>query len=184
MKRFILSVLVFGFMVFFTTGCANKVPAYAISTNNVVSLQGLSANNGKVNLNNFTDSGRDESKVMCRLATPVGTANGETFASYIENAFKKELLVAGMYDPKSNITISVNIDNLYGSTTLGNAYWEFDVTVKSSNGTSYKVHSRYDYESSFTAMSACSEMQRSFVPAVQKLIGDIVKNPKFPDLLK
>ncbi len=183
MKRFILSVLVFGSMALFT-GCANKVPAYAISTNNVVNLQGLSKDNGKVNLNNFTDSGRDESKVMCRLATPVGTASGETFASYIENAFKKELLVAGMYDPKSNITISANIDKLYGSTTIGNAYWEFTVTVKSSNGTSYQVHTRYDYESSFSAMSACSEMQRSFVPAVQKLIGDIVQNSKFVDLLK
>ena len=183
MKRFILSVLVFGSMALFT-GCANKVPVYAISTNNVVNLQGLSKDNGKVNLNNFTDSGRDESKVMCRLATPVGTANGETFASYIENAFKKELLVAGMYDTKSNISISANIDNIYGSTTIGNAYWEFTVTVKSSNGTSYTVHTQYDYESSFSAMSACSEMQRSFVPAVQKLIGDIIQNPKFVDLLK
>lgn len=183
MKRFILSVLIFGLMALFT-GCANKVPAYAISTNNVVNLQGLAKDNGKVNLNNFTDSGRNESKVMCRLATPVGTASGETFASYIENAFKKELLVAGMYDPKSNITISANIDKLYGSTTIGNAYWEFTVTVKSSNGTSYTVHSRYDYESSFSAMSACSEMQRSFVPAVQKLIGDIIQHPKFVDLLK
>jgi hypothetical protein len=27
-------------------------------------------------------------------------------------------------------------------------------------------------------------MQRSFVPAVQKLIGDIVQNPKFVNLLK
>jgi len=183
MKRFILSVLVFGLVALFT-GCANKVPSYAISTNNVVNLQGLSKDNGKVNLSAFTDSGRDESEVMCRLATPVGIANGKTFASYIENAFKKELLVARMYDPKSNVIISANIDKLYGSTTLGNAYWEFDITVKSSNGTSYKVHSRYDYESSFTAYSACSEMQRSFIPAVQKLIGNIVQNPKFVNLLK
>jgi len=183
MKRFILSVLVFGSMALFT-GCANKVPAYAISTNNVVNLQGLSKDNGKVNLSNFTDSGRNESKVMCRLATPVGISSGETFASYIEDAFKKELLVAGMYNPKSNVTISANIDKLYGSTTIGNAYWEFTVTVKSSNGTSYTVHTQYDYESSYLATSACSEMQRSFVPAVQKLIGDIVQNPKFVDLLK
>jgi len=183
MKRFILSVLVFALMALFT-GCANKIPAYAISTNNIVSLQGLSKDNAKVNLNNFTDSNKDASKVMCRLATPVGTASGETFASYIENAFKKELLVAGMYDTKSNITISANLDNIYGSTTLGNAYWEFTITVKSSNGTNYQVNSKYDYESSFSAMSACSEMQRSFVPAVQKLIGDIVQNPKFVNLLK
>jgi len=183
MKRFTLSVLVFGLMALFT-GCANKVPSYAISTNNVVKLQGLSKDNGKVNLGEFTDSGNNESKVMCRLSTPIGTASGETFASYIQNAFKKELLVAGMYDPKSNVTISANLDDIYGSTTLGNAYWEFKITVKSSNGNSYKVDSRYDYESSYFGGTACSEMQRSFVPAVQKLIGDIVQNPKFVTLLK
>jgi hypothetical protein len=181
MKRFILSVLVFGLISLFT-GCANKVPEYSMSTNNVITLQGLSKDS-KVNLNNFTDSGKDESKVMCRLATPIGTANGETFASYIENAFKKELLTAGMYDAESNINISANLDNIYGSTTLGNAYWEFEITVKSSNGTSYKVESRYDYESSYFGSSACSEMQRSFVPAVQKLIEDIIKHPKFVSLL-
>ena len=183
MKRYILSVLVLAVMALFT-GCANKVPAYAISTDNVVNLQGLSKDNGQVNLNKFTDSGRDESKVMCRLATPIGTSSGETFASYIEDAFKKELLIAGMYSPKSDITISANIDKIYGSTIIGDAYWEFTVTVKSSNGTSYTVHTQYDYESSYLATSACSEMQRSFVPAVQKLIGDIVQNPKFIDLLK
>jgi len=183
MKRLILSVLSFALMALFA-GCANKIPAYAISTNNVVSLQGLSKDNGKVNLNDFTDSNRDESKVMCRMATPIGTASGETFASYIGNAFEKELLLAGMYDSKSNVVISANLDDIYGSTTLGNAYWEFTITVKSSNGASYQVKSRYDYESSFLGASACSEMQRSFVPAVQKLIGDIVKNPKFAELLK
>jgi len=183
MRKTILGVLIIGVIVLFT-GCANKVPAYAISSNNVINLQGLSKNNGKINLGDFTDSGRNESEVMCRLAYPVGIANGKTFASYIKNAFKKELLVAGIYDPKSNITISINIDKLYGSTMLGNAYWEFTVSVKSSNGASYKVHSKYNYESSFTAYSACTEMQRSFVPAVQKLIGDIIKNPKFVNLLK
>jgi hypothetical protein len=105
-------------------------------------------------LNNFTDSGKNESKVMCRLTTPVGTVSGETFASYIENAFKKELLTAGMYDSKSNVTISANLDDIYGSTTSGNTYWEFKITITSSNGTSYKVNSRYDYESSFSA-STC-----------------------------
>ena len=183
MKRFILGVSVFGLMALFT-GCANKVPVYSISTHNVIKLQGLSKNNGKVKVSIFTDSGRNESEVICRLDTPVGIANDKTFASYIENAFKKALLTAGMYDPKSNVIISANIDRLYGSTIIGDAYWEFTVTVKSSNGTSYKVHTRYNYQSSFSAMSACSEMQRSFVPAVQKLIGDIIQNPKFVDLLK
>ena len=85
---------------------------------------------------------------------------------------------------KTTIIISVNLDDIYGSTILGNAYWEFKVTVKSSNGNSYRVDSRYDYESSYFAGSACSEMQRSFVPAVQKLIGDIIQNPKFVTLIE
>jgi len=182
MKRFILGFLVLGLMALFS-GCANKVPNYAVSTNNVMHLKGLS-DKGGINLGEFTDSGKNESKVMCRLMTPVGIAGDKPFSSYIKDAFEKELLMAGMYNPKSNITISANLDDIYGSTTLGNAYWEFKITVKSSNGTSYKVNSRYDYESSYMATSACSEMQRSFVPAVQKLINDIVQNPKFVDLLK
>ncbi len=183
MKKIIFIIMVVFVSVLFV-GCANKVPEYAPSTDNIVLLKSFTKDNKGIDVINFTDSGRNESKVMCRLAYPVGIANGKTFASYIEDAFKKELVIAGLYNPKSNIKISANIDKVYGSTMLGNAYWEFTVTLKSSNGTKYTVKSKYSYESSFTAYSACSEMQRSFVPAVQKLIQDIVKNPRFKDLIK
>ena len=165
------------------SGCANKVHSYAISSDNMIALKSLSKNRKGVNIDEFTDSGRKESRLMCRLATPVGTSKGETFASYIQNAFKQEMMISDMYDNDSNIIISANLDDIYGSTTLGNAYWEFNITVKSSNGNSYKVNTRYDYESSFSAYSACSEMQRSFVPAVQKLIGNIIKNLSFKTLI-
>lgn len=78
----------------------------------------------------------------------------------------------------------MRLNDIYGSTVFGNAYWEFDVTVTSSNKEEMTVKSRYDYESSYLASSACSEMQRSFVPAVQKLIGDIIKNQKFKNLIQ
>ncbi len=183
MKKVVLILLAAVLSVLFT-GCANKVPEYASSTNNIVLLKNFTKNSNGIDVVNFTDSGRNESKVMCRLAYPVGIANGKTFASYIEDAFKKELVIAGLYNPKSNVKISANIDKIYGSTMIGNAYWEITVTLKSSNGVSYTVKSKYNYESSFTAYSACSEMQRSFVPAVQKLIQDIIKNPKFKDLIR
>jgi hypothetical protein len=166
------------------SGCANKVHDYAVSTENLMVLKSLASKANKVNVGEFTDSGKNEKAVMCRLATPIGTPKGETFASYIKNAFQKELLIADLYDPKAKNTISANVNDVYGSTVLGNAYWSFDVTVKSSNGKSYNVKSRYDYESSFSAMSACSEMQRSFPLAVQKLIGKIITHPKFVELTK
>ena len=120
---------------------------------------------------------------MCRLATPVGT-EGETFAKYIENALVTELEIGNMLNPKSNIKITGHLENIYGSTVLGNAYWEFTLKVSSSNGKSFDVTTRYDYESSFTAYSACSEMQRSYMPAVQQLVNKIITDPKFKELLK
>jgi len=166
------------------SGCANKVHDYSVSTDNLIALKSISKKVKSVNIGNFTDSERNERSTMCRLATPIGTPKGETFASYIQNALKKELLISDMYNSASSTIISANLDKTYGSTTIGNAYWSFDMTLKSSNGGSYKVSSRYDYESSFSAMSACSEMQRSYPLAVQKLIGKIIKDPKFVTLTK
>ena len=181
-KKVLLTLSILGLLGL--TGCANKVATYAVSTENIMTLKDLSKESKRIALEEFTDSNRNESKVMCRLATPVGTPRGETFISYIKKAFKKELLVSDMYDEKSDTKISINLDDLYGSTTIGNAYWEFKVTIISSNKESFKITSRYDYESSYFAGSACSEMQRSFVPAVQKLIGDIIKNAKFKKLIR
>jgi len=175
--------LVGAFLAVGFSGCANKVAAYSTSTDNLIVIKGLSKNNKPVNLGEFTDSNREESKVMCRLTTPIGTPDGETFASYIQNALQKELLIGDMYDKTSDTKLSMNLDDIYGSTVLGNAYWEFKTTVNSSNGKSFKIESRYDYESSYFASSACSEMQRSFVPAVQKLLGKVVGNSEFKNLL-
>ena len=183
MKKIFHGVL--GFIaIIVLSGCANKVHDYSVSTDNLMALKSLSKSTKDVNLGKFTDSGRNESSTMCRLATPVGTPKGETFASYIQNALKKELIISDIYNENAKTIITANLDETYGSTTLGDAYWSFKMTLKSSNGQSYKVNSRYDYESSFTAMSACSEMQRSYPLAVQKLIGQIIRNPKFIRLTK
>lgn len=166
------------------SGCANKVPTYSNSPKNMRAVKSVAATAPAVNIGNFTSSNEGESKVMCRLATPVGTPDGVTFAKYIEDALSTELEMGNMIDPKSKITVTANLDNIYGSTLLGNAYWEFKLKVTSSNGKSFDVTSRYDYESSFSAYSACTEMQRSYLPAVQELVNKIVTNPQFPELLK
>lgn len=166
------------------SGCANKVPTYSNSPQNLRAVKTVAQSAPAVNVGKFTATNEGEAKVMCRLATPIGTPDGVTFAKYIEDALVTELEMGNMIDPKSAITITGHLNDIYGSTTLGNAYWEFKVKVTSSNGKSIDVVSRYDYESSFTAYSACSEMQRSYLPAVQELVNKIVTNPQFPELLK
>lgn len=165
------------------SGCANKVPNYSNSPQNIRAVKNLAPSVSPVNIAKFSATDEGESKVMCRLATPIGTPDGVTFAKYIEDALVTEMEMGNLIDPKSKITITGHLDDVYGSTTLGNAYWEFKVKVSSSNGKSIDIVSRYDYESSFTAYSACSEMQRSYLPAVQQLVNTIVTHPQFADLL-
>lgn len=165
------------------SGCANKVPTYSNSAQNMRAVKTIAASAFPVNIGRFSATNEGESKVMCRLATPVGTPDGITFAKYIEDALTTEMEMGNMVDPKSKITVTGHLDKVYGSTMLGNAYWEFKLKVSSSNGKSFTVDSRYDYESSYTAYSACSEMQRSYLPAVQQLINQIVTHPQFGELL-
>ncbi|WP_069471809.1 hypothetical protein [Candidatus Marithrix sp. Canyon 246] len=183
MKKLFFGLVTLLLLISFS-GCANKVHNYAISSDNMLALKTFSNSSEGIKIVKFTDSNKNEATLMCRLSTPVGTPKGETFASYIENAFTKELMVSDMYNENSTIIITANLNDIYGSTVLGNAYWKFDITVKSSNGNSYNVNTKYDYESSLLVYSACTEMQRSFVPAVQKLNGEIIKHPKFKNLIQ
>ncbi len=171
------------FVTLLATGCANKVHTYSTSTENTMKLRSVSKSGLKSKVGDFTDSEREESKVMCRLATPIGTPEGKTFATYIRDSILSEMVVADLYDEASVSTITANLNDIYRSTVIGNAYWEFDMSLRSSNGNGFDIKSRYDYESSYTAASACSEMQRSFVPAVQKLNSEIFAHPDFNKLL-
>lgn len=183
MKKLLFSVLALGTVALFT-GCSSKIAQYSVSTENVKQLQFLSANVGKVNLGKFSDSNRNETSTLCRLSISIKTADDETFSEYIKNALEKELSLSGIYDANAKTTISLNLDETNAGSNLGNAYWEFKTTVTSSNGKSIKVNSKYDYESSFTALAACGEMQRTFSPAVQKLNGAIISHSEFSSLLK
>lgn len=181
-KALTLSLLTAGALL--VSGCANKVPTYSNSAQNMRAVKTLAPSVAPINVGHFTATNEGEAKVMCRLATPIGTPDGVTFAKYIEDALSTELEMGNLIDPKSSITVTGHLDEVYGSTMLGNAYWEFKVKVKSSNGKSIDVVSRYDYESSYTAYSACSEMQRSYLPAVQGLVNKILTHPNFGELLK
>jgi hypothetical protein len=184
MRSLILSTVAVSSLLLFS-GCANKVPNYASSPQNIRAVKNLhKEEQATVSIAGFKAKNEGESKVMCRLATPVGTPDGMTFAKYVEDALAVELEMGDIIDPKSKVIISGNLENVYGSTVLGNAYWEHTLKLTSTNGKSMEVMSRYDYESSFTAYSACSEMQRSYLPAVQELVNKIITDPRFKELIK
>ena len=120
---------------------------------------------------------------MCRLAETISTPKGEPFSEYIKEALLSELKMAGVYDKNSDLKISGNVNKVYGSSMLGNAYWEINVTVTSTTGKSITVNTKRDYPSSYLATTACNNMGTSFSPTIKQLIGEIINHKDFPTLL-
>ncbi len=193
-KRNILIVLIlFGTLVL--NGCGavaalivnpstDKMLDYNTSADNQSLLRDYRAKGYKVNIGNFTDVSGSNETIKCRLITSVTLPKNETYAKYIEHAFQKEFTDAKLYDPHSDVTISATIHEIDGGTVYGNAYWSSDITLTSSNGTSYRFKSTYEYESSISAAYACSDMYKNFPLALKKWIHDALNHPKFEKLLE
>jgi hypothetical protein len=164
------------------SGCGIKTNEYNVSADNIQTLRNYK--DIKLDVSTFTASNKDESSVMCRLAETVSTPKGEPFSEYIKEALISELKMAGVYDKNSDLKISGNLNKIYGSTMFGNAYWEVDVTVTSSNGKALTVNTKRDYPSSYLASTACNNMGTSFAPTIKQLLGDILNHKDFAELLR
>ena len=164
------------------TGCGYVASPYGISAENVNTLH--SVGKVKVKLNQFQAESPGESSMTCRAVGSVETPNEESFEKYIEDAFKSELTISGLYDQNASIAITGNLKEIDFDSNIGNGAWEFDMVFTSSNGKSIEVHSKYSFSTNFVAEKACQQVAQALVPSVQKLIHDTITNPGFAGLLQ
>lgn len=165
--------------VFINCGCVTlSVNPYSASAQNVSLLR--KSENKKINVGKFEDI-LERKKISCR-AVPIQAPGGETFAEYIQKALISDLMMADVYDANGTVTLTATLDKLELISTSG-AYWDIEVTVKSSNGHSFKVTEIYKFESAFDADNACRNAVQAFAPAVQNLIFKIVNHSDFKQLL-
>jgi hypothetical protein len=160
------------------SGCAFNVAPYGASVKNVESLKAISVK--PVSVAKFQAAKPGLTTITCRAAGPV-TVN-PSFESFIEAAFIDELKLAGAYDPKSSLILTGRLDEVDFSSGITDGKWQFTLTITNSKNSSYSTKSVYPFSGSFIADRACQEVAQAFGPAVQKLIGDVVTNPKFKDL--
>jgi hypothetical protein len=163
------------------SGCSTYAAhRYSISADNVVALRAL---NGKtINVGPFTSSQSGLSEIACRALGPIKTPDGETFADFVRKALIDELKIANAFSPTSPITLTGNLNNIDFSSTSG--YWDISLTVRSSNGNSVMVTEKYDYKTSFDAVTACNQTAQALMPAVQNLIGKLVRGAEFGTLIQ
>ncbi|MDR1614159.1 MAG: YajG family lipoprotein [Campylobacteraceae bacterium] len=196
MKNALFYVGVLVVMLLFS-GCATKMPEYSVSVDNVLKLKEFE--NIKIGVEEFTSTapnnmfyhgGRKDGfycgsiLIMHWVVTP----HGESIEEFLQHAFEDELKTAGIYDKYSKIRIGVQIEGV-DSSVKGNIFdhnisLQMTLKVFSTNGNFFKTYVIKDYSQSTYFGSVCDDLANSFTPFVRQLIGEIITNPEFPNLLK
>ena len=160
------------------SGCAFNVSPYGASVKNVESIKSTSIK--PVAVAKFQSVKPGQASIACRAAGSVTVV--PSFESYIEKALIDELKLAGVYNPNSNITLSGKLEEIDFSSGITDGKWLFALTVSNSRNENFTVKSTFPFSGSFVADKACQEVAQAFGLAVQKLIEDIVQNPKFKQI--
>ena len=164
-------------------GCetTNSIP-YKASTANVIAIQqNLDKDSTKVSLGTISMAPGVEESPLCRLMGPVVVAPGKTLSQYIKDAFLEELFMAQVYSADAPATISGQITDLSFS-SVAPANWQITMQVSSNNSPGYSVATKYAFNTSWTAYSACQNVADAFGPAVQDLLKKVVTHPQFAAL--
>jgi hypothetical protein len=157
------------------SGCAFQSSPYGASVKNVEAIK--AAGIKPVSVATFQSAKPGLNSITCRAAGPVTVS--PSFEAYIEQAFKDELKLSGLYDPASPLVLSGKLEEVDFSSSLGGGAWNFALTVSNARQESYTTKSSFPLASSFVADRACQEVAQGLSPAVQKLIEDVVRDPKF-----
>ena len=163
------------------SGCSTySANRYSIAVDNVMALKTL--NGTKLNVGTFTASEPGKTEIMCRAVGPIKTPDGETFENFIRKGFVDELKLAEVYSSSAPVTLTGNLDSINFSSASGT--WDLALTVNSSNGNSLSVSENYSYTTSYYGETACNQTAQALMPAIQNLIGNVVRNAEFYRLVK
>jgi hypothetical protein len=127
------------------------------------------------------------SEINCRDVKPIKTPDGEPFEEFIRKALVAELTIAEVYAPTAPVMLTGRLESIAFSSgtfpTAAGAAWRIRLVVASSNGRTLTVSEDYKFTSSYIGDVACNQTAHALMPAVQNLVGKIVRDPGFAELL-
>ena len=166
--------------VLFLAGCSVSAGPYAVHPDTISALR---SHTGKsVKLVPFTSDKPGKSEIICRGAAMIQTPQGVPFEKYVEDAFRTELLVAGLESPTAAVTLTGHLEQMHFQ-TFSKASWELQMTLASSNGRRLAIAEDYAFNWHFVGDSACREAATAMALAVQSLVRKAVQHPEFAGLL-
>ena len=117
-------------------GCSIAAGSYAAHPDTITALRSYTGKTVKVTP--FTSDKPGKSEIMCRGAVMIQTPGGVPFEQYVGDAFRTELLVAGLAAESAPVTLTGHLERMHFSTAR-EAVWELQVTLNSSNGSRLSI---------------------------------------------
>jgi hypothetical protein len=93
---------------------------------------------------------------MCRAVGMVQTPGGVPFEQYVQDAFRTELLVAGLASDSAPVMPMGHLERMHFSTST-EASWELRVTLASSSGRRLTIAEDYAFNWHLIGAQACRE---------------------------
>ena len=161
------------------TGCAYNIGAYGSSAEvvEIIKRQNLPP----IALAKFSAPKPGKTSIFCRGVGPMETPGKVSFESYIEDALRNDLKLAGIYDPNAKIVLGGTLDKVDIESHFSDARWVLALTV-STDKAAYSVASEHVFPTSFSGTQACRQTIVAFIPAVQQLFREVVTDPRFKSL--
>jgi hypothetical protein len=178
-------VVLFGILI---SGCSSVAPQYSASIENVQKLKdagNIAAKVGKFD----TDPGRGNANPISLRGSSLLSPYENSYATYLAEAIKQELALAGKLNPGTDIEISGmllknDIDASGFSTAIGDIEARF--IVKRGGAELYNrvkaVH--YEWESSFAGAVAIPRARQEYPHLVQRLLAELDTDQTFLEALK
>jgi hypothetical protein len=167
-------------LTFVLAGCSISGNPYAVHPETITALR--SQTGRTVRLAPFTSDKPGKSEIMCRLVGMIQTPGGVPFERYVEDAFRTDLVIAGLESPTAPVTLSGHLERMH-FTTGTEAVWDIELALASSNGRRLRIVENYAFNWHYLADYACREAATAMSVAVQALVRRAVQHPEFAALL-
>ena len=168
------------------SACSTVAPQYSSSLDNIAVLKKDAG--GPVKVGAFQTESDKLNSISLR-GTGMASPYEQSYAKYLGEALKQELIMAGKYAPDADIELSGtllknDIDASGFSAATGNI--DARVVVKNRSVVKYdKVKSiKQDWESSFVGSVAIPRAVAAYPGMVSKLLGELYADPEFIAALK
>lgn len=156
---------------------------YSPSAENVALLRELKQAFPSVRIAGFSSYAPGEATLVCRLSYPVYLPGKIPYEAYLAEAMRAELQEAGLYAENALIGLNGHLVAM-DFNSFGTGKWTIEAKFSVEGREPITIKHEYTYPVAAGAVSACGDVSRALVPAMQDFLHVVYSDPQFRNLFR